>query len=85
MEIWIPKSERGDSLESMEAVWDAWRNDAPEDECRVQLEGPEEEWWAGTELGLWRAYQFPGHVTASDVSVGTGWQRSFNALQIMRI
>ena len=53
MEIWIPKSERGDSLESIEAVWDALRNDAPEDECRVQLEGPEEEWWADTELGLW--------------------------------
>jgi hypothetical protein len=38
----------------------------------VQLEGPEEELWAGTELGLLRAYWFPGHVTASDDSVGMG-------------
>ena len=38
----------------------------------VQLEGPEKEWWTGTELGLLRAYQFPGHVTASDGSVGAG-------------
>ena len=36
------------------------------------MEGPEKEWWEGTELGLLREYQFPGHVTASDVSVGTG-------------
>ena len=39
------------------------------DECTVELEGPEE-WWAGTELGLLRVYHFPGHVTASDGSVG---------------
>jgi ribonuclease HI len=40
--------------------------------CRVPLDGLEKEWWSGTELGLLRAYQFPGHVTASDGSVGTG-------------
>jgi ribonuclease HI len=38
----------------------------------VKLEGPEKEWWAGTELGLLRAYHFPGHVTESDGSVGPG-------------
>jgi hypothetical protein len=27
----------------MEEVWEAWRNDAPKDECKVQLEG---RWWA---------------------------------------
>ena len=37
----------------------------------MKLEGPEKEWWAGTELGLLRAYHFPGHVTASDGSVGS--------------
>jgi hypothetical protein len=72
MEIWVPKLGRGYSPESIEAIWEAWRNDAPKDECKVQLEGPEKEWWAGTELGLLRAYWFPGHVTASDGSVGTG-------------
>ena len=40
--------------------------------CRVQLDGLQKEWWSGTELGLLRGYQFPGHVTASDGSVGTG-------------
>jgi hypothetical protein len=35
----------------------------------VKLEGPEKEWWAGTELGLLRSYHFPGHVTAADGSV----------------
>ena len=49
-----------------------WRNDAPKDECKVQLEGPEKEWWTGTEMGFLRAYWFAGHVTASDDSVGTG-------------
>ena len=34
--------------------------------------GPEEEWWAGTEMGLLWDYWFDGHVTASDGSVGTG-------------
>ena len=72
MEIWIPKTSRGYSKEDMDAVWDAWRNEATKDECRVQLDGLEREWWSGTELGLLRAYQFPGHVTASDGSVGTG-------------
>jgi hypothetical protein len=35
----------------------------------VKLEGPEKEWWSVTELGLLRAYHFPGHVTESDGSV----------------
>ena len=48
------------------------RNDDPKDECKVQLEGTEKEWWAGTELGLFRGYQFPGHGTTSDDSVVTG-------------
>ena len=72
MEIWIPKDSGAYSREDVEAVWDTWRNDTQKDECRVRLEGPEKEWWADTELGLLRAYQFPGHVTASDGSVGTG-------------
>jgi hypothetical protein len=72
MEIWIPKNGRGYSWEDVEAVWDVWRNDIQKDECRVQLEGPEKEWWTATELGLLRAYQFPGHVTVSDDSVGAG-------------
>ena len=46
-------------------------NDVPKDECRVHLEGPEKEWWSGTDLCLLREYQFPGHVTSSDDSVGT--------------
>ncbi len=70
MKIWIPKSGRGPTPESIEA--EAWRNSTPKDECRVQLEGPEEEWWTDTELGLLRAYHFPGHITASDASFGTG-------------
>ncbi len=72
MEIWVPKSEKSFSQESIEEIWEAWRNDAPKDECKVKLEGPEKEWWAGTELGLLRAYGFSGHFTASDGSVGTG-------------
>ena len=72
MEIWIPKTGRTYSRENVETVWDAWRNDSPKDECRVHLEGPEKEWSAGTDLGLLRVYQFPGHVTTSDGSVGTG-------------
>jgi hypothetical protein len=43
MEIWVPKSGNSFSQESMEEVWEAWRNDAPKDECKVQLEG---RWWA---------------------------------------
>jgi len=70
MEIWVPKSGKSFSQGSIEEVWEA-RNDAPKDECKVQLEGPEKEWWAGTEMGLLRAYWFDGNVTASDGSVGT--------------
>jgi hypothetical protein len=71
MEIWVPKSGKSFSQGSIEEVWEAWRNDAPKDECKVHLEGPEKEWWAGTEMGLLRAYWFDGNVTASDGSVGT--------------
>ncbi len=71
MEIWVPKSGKSFSQESIEEVWETWRNDTPKDECKVQLEGPEKEWWTGTEMVLW-AYWFAGHVTASDGSVGTG-------------
>ena len=72
MEIWVPKSGKDYSPESIEAIWAAWRNDDPKDECKVQLVGSEKEWWAGTELGLLRTYWLPGHVTVSDGSVGTG-------------
>jgi ribonuclease HI len=70
MEIWVPKAGSAPSPDRIEAVWEAWRRDSPKDECIVKLEGPEKEWWAGTELGLLRAYHFPEHVTASDGSVG---------------
>ena len=53
MEIWIPKDSGAYSGEDVETVWDAWRNDTQKDEFRVRLEGPEKEWWAGTELGLY--------------------------------
>ena len=70
MEIWVPKSVSAPVPDRIESVWEAWRRDSPKDECTVKLEGPEKEWWADTELGLLRAYHFPGHVTASDGSVG---------------
>ena len=72
MEIWIPKTGRSYSGENVEVVWDTWWNDDPQDECRVQVEGPEQGWWVGMELGLLRSYHFPGHVTSSDDSVGNG-------------
>ncbi len=72
MEIWVPKSEKSFSPESIEQIWEAWRNDTPKDECKVQLEGPEKKWWADTEMGLLRSYWFAGYVRASDGSVGTG-------------
>ncbi len=72
MEIWVPTSKKNFSQESIEEVWETWQNDAPKDECKVQLEGPEKEWWACTEMGLLWAYWFDGHVTSSDGSVGTG-------------
>ncbi len=72
MEIWIPKDIGEYSCEDVETVWDTWWNENQKDECRGRLEGPEKEWWSGTELGLLRAYQFPGHVTTSDGSVGAG-------------
>jgi hypothetical protein len=55
-EIWVPKLGKDYSPDSIEAIWETWRNDAPKDECKMQLEGPEKEWWSGTELGLLRTY-----------------------------
>ncbi len=72
MEVWVPKSGKSFSQESIEEVWEAWRNDAPKDECKVHLGGPEEEWWVDTEMGFLQSYWFDGHVTSSDGSVGTG-------------
>jgi hypothetical protein len=72
MEIWVPKSGREYSLDSIESVWEAWQNDSPKHEYKVQLEGPAKERWSNTELVLLRAYHFPGHITTSDDSVGTG-------------
>ena len=72
MEIWVPKSGKCCSPENIEQIWETLRNDAPKDECKLQLEGPETEWWAVTEMGLRRPYGFARHVTVSDGSVGTG-------------
>ena len=44
-------NDRGYSREDVETVWDVWRNDTQKDEYKVQLEGPEKEWWTVTELG----------------------------------
>ena len=44
MEIWVPKSGKSFCQESIEGIWEAWQNDAPKDECKVKLEGPEAEW-----------------------------------------
>jgi hypothetical protein len=52
MEIWIPKDSGGYSRDDVESVWDTCRNDTQKDEYRVQLKGPEKEWWSDTELGL---------------------------------
>jgi hypothetical protein len=43
MEIWVPKSGKGYSPNSIEAIWEAWRNDALKDECKGELEGSEKE------------------------------------------
>jgi hypothetical protein len=69
-EIKVPKSGKS-FLESIEEIWETWRNDTPKDECKVQLKVPEKEWWSGKEMGLLRAYWFAGKVTTSDDSVGT--------------
>jgi hypothetical protein len=71
MEIWVPKSGSAPVPDRIEAVWEAWWRDSPKDEGTVKLEDPEKEWWTGTELGLLRAYHFPGHATTSDESVGS--------------
>ena len=52
MEIWVPKSGKNFSPENIEKIWEVWCNDDPKDECKVQLEGPEKEWWTVTELVL---------------------------------
>ena len=39
----------------------------------MKLEGPEKNWWTDLELGLLRDYDFPGHVTVLDGSVGPGY------------
>ena len=76
MEIWIPKYGKDPTPEIIESVWEAWCRDSPKDECKVQLEGLEKEWWSVKELGLLRSYQFPRHVTSSDGSVVADCMRS---------
>ncbi len=74
MEIWVPKAGITTTPDRIETVWESCRRDSPKDECTVKLEVPEKEWWAvteiDTEIGLLRAYYFPGHVTSSAGSVG---------------
>jgi hypothetical protein len=71
MEIWVPKSGKGYSPNSIETIWEVWRNDDLKDECKGELEGSEKEWWTVTELVPSAACWFPGHVTEPDDSVGT--------------
>jgi hypothetical protein len=67
----VPKLGSASVPDLIETVWEVCRRDFPKDECTVKLEGPEKEWWTGTEVGLLRAYHFPGHVTTSDGSVAS--------------
>ena len=56
MEIWVPKSGKSFSKESIEEVWEAWRNDSSKDECKVQLDGPK----SGGQARKWAFYGLTG-------------------------
>ena len=67
MSCWVDKSTivSKELLENLNAVW---FQESEKDECTLCLEGPEREYWLGTEVGRLGGYECKANTMATDGS-----------------
>jgi len=69
MECWTSSNDTSEVDESWQPLKDAWEHDSDKDELSINLQGPERDFWLGTEAGRLGCYEFPGETWAGDGSV----------------
>ena len=72
MTCWVHKESSLKDAEVVTPVAAAWEDVREKDECEVQLQGPERNFWLGTEVGLLGGYNFRGITFGIDGSNSDG-------------
>ena len=72
MTCWVHKESSLKDAEVVTPVAAAWEEVREKDECEVQLQGPERNFWLGTEVGLLGGYNFRGITFGIDGSNSDG-------------
>ena len=67
MACWVDRSTLV-SEEMLENLSEAWYQESEKDECTLCLEGPEREYWLGTEVGRLGGYECKANTMATDGS-----------------
>ena len=69
MQCWTSRDNVLDADKSRQSLISAWEHESDKDELEVNLQGPERDFWLGTEAGRLGCYEFPGETWAGDGSV----------------
>ena len=72
MACWVHRNSPDVQQSSLDTLRAAWENAADKNECEATLEGPDRDFWLGSELGMLGGYAFKGVITGIDGSNGGG-------------
>jgi hypothetical protein len=59
MECWVYKNIILDDDKSNQSLKEAWEQEDNKDELKIDLHGPERQFWLGTKAGRLGCYDFP--------------------------
>jgi hypothetical protein len=68
MECWVHHDTILDDVKANQSLNEAWEHEDNKDELKIDLQGPERQFWLGTEAGRLGCYNFPGETWAGDWS-----------------
>ena len=66
MTAWVHKDGGTINQEKLTGIQQAWDCEEMKDECTVRLDGPERDYWLGSEIGRLGGYEFQGAVYGID-------------------
>jgi hypothetical protein len=61
-----------DDVKANQSLKEAWEQEDNKDELKIDLQGPERQFWLGTEAGRLGCYNFPGETWTGDGSAHKG-------------
>jgi hypothetical protein len=78
MECWVHHDTILDDVKANQSLNEAWEHEDNKDELKIDLQGPERQFWLGTEAGRLGCYNFPGETWAGDGSAHKGGKGAGN-------